>query len=91
MSSTSFRRLIFLAMLFVAFPAEEEALRAVLQEFDPAKLPMKNTSRTRSVRAYMGDASVLEVPNPYSGEMDPAGPHELDRHFNFSPAVLPYT
>ena len=30
------------------------------------------------------------MPSPYSGQFEPAGPHEMDRHFNFSPVVTPH-
>lgn len=42
-----------------------------------------------TTRAFMGYLNQLGVPSPYSGEFEQAGPHELDRHFNFSPALDP--
>jgi tetratricopeptide (TPR) repeat protein len=42
-------------------------------------------------RAVMGYLHEVRVPNPYSGELEEAGPHELERHFNFSPSADPQT
>ncbi len=73
----------FPAALFARVPVEEGALRAALASLDPARC----APRTRVAKAFMGYSNTLSVPSPYSGQREPAGPHELDRHFNFSPAA----
>ncbi|WAS91244.1 hypothetical protein [Nannocystis punicea] len=77
------------AALFVPLPATRAAIEQALAEFGPRPPPL-DLAEAKTVRAYMGAASFLRVPNPYSGELEAAGPHELDRHFNFSPAVTPH-
>ena len=73
----------FPAALFLRVPAEARALREALASLDPSA----PRARTKTARALMGYSSTLTVPSPYSGELEPAGPHELDRHFNSSPAA----
>ena len=77
------------AALFVPLPATREAIAQALAELGPHAKPVE-PGEARSIRAYMGAAAFLRVPSPYSGELEPAGPHELDRHFNFSPVVTPH-
>jgi hypothetical protein len=77
------------AALFVPLPATRAAIEQALTEFGPRTPPL-DLAEAKTVRAYMGAASFLRVPNPYCGEFEPAGPHELDRHFNFSPVVTPH-
>ncbi|MCY0989247.1 hypothetical protein OV203_19065 [Nannocystis sp. ILAH1] len=77
------------AALFVPLPATRAAIEQALTEFGPNTPPLA-LAEAKTVRAFMGEASFLRVPSPYSGELEPAGPHELDRHFNFSPVVTPH-
>ncbi|WP_434425111.1 hypothetical protein [Nannocystis pusilla] len=77
------------AALFVPLPATRAAIEQALKEFGPHTPPL-DLAEAKTVRAFMGEAGFLRVPNPYSGELEPPGPHELDRHFNFSPAVTPH-
>jgi hypothetical protein len=77
------------AALFVPLPATRAAIETALGELGPRAAPVE-LAEARRVRAYMGPAAHLRVPNPYSGTLEPAGPHELDRHFNFSPVATPY-
>lgn len=77
------------AALFVPLPATRAAIEQALGELGPAVPPVEPAEAV-NVRAYMGVARFLRVPSPYSGELEPAGPHELDRHFNFSPVVTPH-
>jgi tetratricopeptide (TPR) repeat protein len=55
----------------------------------------RNTRRPRlslpcRTRAFMGYREATLVPSPYSGDWQEAGPHELDRHWTFSPCVDSY-
>ena len=77
------------AALFVPLPATREAVERAVNELGPRTRPVE-LAEQRTVRAYMGALATLQVPSPYSGELEQAGPHELDRHFNFSPAVTPH-
>lgn len=77
------------AALFVPVAATRDAIVQALRELGPATAAPTLDER-RTVRAYMGAMSVLRLPNPYSGEMAAASPHELERHFNYSPVVTPH-
>jgi hypothetical protein len=77
----------FPALLFVPLAAQGEALRGLMEEVDPARPAPDCFQRTRVERAFMGNRHQLRVPNPYSGKLEEAGPHELDRHFTCSPAA----
>ncbi|MFZ6183676.1 hypothetical protein [Nannocystis pusilla] len=77
------------AALFVPLPATRAAIEQALTEFGP-HTPSLDLAEAKTVRAFMGEAGFLRVPSPYTGELEPAGPHELDRHFNFSPVVTPH-
>lgn len=71
-------------IFWISVPANAEALHEAVSEFFPVRrIPKLGLPRVR--RAFMGYQSQLVVPNPYSGELEQAGPHELDRHFAFSP------
>lgn len=63
-----------------------DALRiAVLEHFPPPRrdrLQMPQVSR-----GFMGYRLRFGVPNPYTGKVEPANAHELDRHFNVNPFV----
>lgn len=59
-------------------------IAALLAEYHPAAQPARaDLPATR--RAYAGRLAQLYVPSPYSGQMEHAGPHELERHQVFSP------
>ncbi|WP_096326954.1 hypothetical protein [Nannocystis exedens] len=77
------------AALFVPLPATRATIEEALTELGP-RAPALDLAEAKTVRAYMGAVNFLRVPNPYYGELEPAGPHELDRHFNFSPVVTPH-
>ena len=66
-------------------PTVEHALEAMT-----GYLPRRRTARhafPRIVRAYGGAPSTLWVPSPYSGALEPAFTHELNRHWVMSPLV----
>jgi hypothetical protein len=67
---------------------EDDKVELALRSFAPVR--RSRLSLPRRVRAFMGYREATLVPNPYSGEWQQAGPHELDRHWNFSPCVDPY-
>ncbi|RYE91877.1 MAG: hypothetical protein EOO75_07940 [Myxococcales bacterium] len=77
------------AALFVPVAARPEAIAQALRELGPATTA-PTLDEVRTVRAYMGSVATQTVPSPYTGEMEAAGPHELDRHFSFSPVVTPH-
>lgn len=78
----------FPAMLFTqvgSSPAEvAEALRVLFID-----VPKSVHELPKVARAFMGYLNGVRVPSPYSGEFEQAGPHELDRHFDSSPALDP--
>lgn len=78
----------FPAALFTELPAHGDAIAAALDVLylNP---PQRVHELPCVARAFMGYRNRLVVPNPYSGELEQAGPHELDRHYNFSPALDP--
>jgi predicted negative regulator of RcsB-dependent stress response len=78
----------FPAALFTELPSDGDAIAAAIDALylNP---PMRVQELPCVVRAFMGYPNQLGVPSPYSGEFEQAGPHELDRHFNFSPALDP--
>lgn len=71
-------------IFWIPVPARADALYEALSEFFPVRR-VPRLELTQTCRAFMGYQSQLVVPNPYSGELEQAGPHELDRHFAFSP------
>lgn len=77
------------AVFFVLLPATVDAVARALVELGPCATRPALAER-RVFRAFMGNGASLRVPSPYSGELEEAGPHELDRHFNFSPTVTPH-
>lgn len=70
--------------LFTPVPARADAVRDALAESFPQRR-VPRLALPRVERAFMGYLRHLRVPSPYSGELEMAGPHELDRHWNFSP------
>jgi predicted negative regulator of RcsB-dependent stress response len=78
----------FPAALLTELPADGDAIAAALDSLY-LHPPQRITELPRTLRAFMGYPNQLVVPSPYSGEMEGAGPHELDRHYNFSPALDP--
>jgi tetratricopeptide (TPR) repeat protein len=80
----------FPAALFTAVPATAEAIATALRRLF-LDVPRQARDLPRTRRAFMGYLAELTVPNPYSGTFEQAGPHELERHFNFSPAADPLT
>ncbi|MCC6554447.1 MAG: hypothetical protein IT372_15825 [Polyangiaceae bacterium] len=73
-------------VLWIPVAAEAGALRDALAELYPSRR-VPRLELPRVSRAFMGYLRELGVPSPYSGQMEQAGPHELDRHFAFSPYV----
>lgn len=71
-------------IFWISLPARADALYEAIAEFFPVRR-IPRLALPRTCRAFMGYQSQLVVPNPYSGELEHAGPHELDRHFAFSP------
>jgi tetratricopeptide (TPR) repeat protein len=80
----------FPAALFTQVPGEPAAVAAAIRVLF-LDVPRRAQELSKVARAFMGYLDQLAVPNPYSGEMEEAGPHELERHFNFSPAADPHT
>jgi len=76
---------LFPAALFLRVPAAAAELQEALASLDPAA----SRPRTAVTRAFMGHSWEFSIPSPYSTDPVPAGPRELDRHFNFSPAATP--
>jgi tetratricopeptide (TPR) repeat protein len=78
----------FPAALFTELPSDGDAISSAIDALylNP---PQRVDELPCVTRALMGYPNQLAVPNPYSGELEAAGPHELDRHFNFSPALDP--
>jgi hypothetical protein len=70
--------------LWLPVPAEAGALRAVLHEFYPPRR-VPRTELTHVRRAFVGYIDSIGLPNPYSGQLESATPHALDRHITFSP------
>ena len=80
----------FPAALFTRVPSAPDAVAAALRALFVDR-PAGVTDLPRVARAFMGYQHELVVPSPYSGELEQAGPHELERHFNFSPSADPLT
>ena len=80
----------FPAALFTRVPSDPESVANALRQLF-VEVPRSVAELTGERRAFMGYLRQLAVPNPYSGGMEEAGPHELERHFNFSPAADPLT
>lgn len=78
----------FPALLWVPFEATADGLRAALGAFWPEQR-IPRLSLPRELRVFLGYMHSVYVPNPYSGEMEAAGHHELDRHWTSSPAMDP--
>jgi tetratricopeptide (TPR) repeat protein len=78
----------FPAALFTEVPAAGLAVADALEALYLDR-PAQAGDLGRVKRAFMGYPAHLGVPNPYSGELEEAYPHALDRHFNFSPALDP--
>ncbi len=78
----------FPAALMTRLPAEGDALAEGLDRL-LLRPPAGLRELPGTARAFMGYLNELVVPSPYSGQMEEAGPHELDRHFNFSPSLDP--
>jgi predicted negative regulator of RcsB-dependent stress response len=78
----------FPAALFTELPSDGDAIAAALDALY-LQPPQRVQDLPCVMRAFMGYPNQLMVPNPYSGELEAAGPHELDRHYNFSPALDP--
>lgn len=78
----------FPAALFTELPADGDAIASAI---DALYLhpPQRVHELPCVARAFMGYPNQLAVPNPYSGQLEAAYPHELDRHYNFSPACDP--
>ena len=74
------------APLWIPCGRTPSSVAAALGELVPVKRPLRHEFACRT-RLFMGYRGQVAVPNPYSGEMVAAGPHDLTRHFNFSPAV----
>jgi hypothetical protein len=80
----------FPAALWIRVDASAEGVRSIISAFAYGAEGAPTQRRfdlPRVERAYMGAMSFLTVPNPYSGELDPAGPHELERHWTSSPVI----
>jgi hypothetical protein len=75
----------FPAALWPRIAANADGVRSVVSAFPSIDVPRLDLPRVQ--RAYMGSLSSLTVANPYSGALDPAGPHELERHWTSSPAI----
>lgn len=60
--------------------AMREACAQVLVQGQPDSLKL-----WRQARFFMGYVGHLEVPNPYSGQLEAAGPHEMSRFLTTSP------
>jgi tetratricopeptide (TPR) repeat protein len=78
----------FPAALFTEVPSSEPAVADALEALY-LRRPARASELSRVKRAFMGYPRHLGVPNPYSGELEAAYPHALDRHFNFSPSLDP--
>lgn len=74
--------------LWIPCGTTPETVAAALAEFWPIRRPRRCEFECRT-RLFMGYRGSVEVPNPYSGEWVAAEPHDLTRHFNFSPVVGP--
>jgi hypothetical protein len=76
------------ASLWIPCGRTPATILAALAEFSAARRPLRHEFECRT-RLFMGYHGQVAVPNPYSGEFVAADPHDLTRHFNFSPVVGP--
>ncbi len=76
------------ASLWIPCGTTPASVKAALDEFWPIQRPRRVEFECRT-RLFMGYRGQVAVPNPYSGEFVAAEPHDLTRHFNFSPVVGP--
>ena len=76
------------ASLWIPCGNTTKSIHAALAEFWPIRRPQRYEFECRT-RLFMGYRGQVAVPNPYSGEFVAADPHDLTRHFNFSPVVGP--
>jgi hypothetical protein len=74
------------ASLWIPCGRTGATVKAALAEFSPVRRPQRCEFECRT-RLFMGYRGQVAVPNPYSGEFVAADPHDLSRHFNFSPVV----
>lgn len=75
-------------VLWIPIPAKAESILAALAESCPTTR-FRKLDLPRVERAFMGYLHNLAVPNPYTGDLETAGPHELDRHFTMCRLVDP--
>ena len=74
--------------LWIEVEPDVARITTLLKEYHPVPSPTRlQFSGLR--RAFAGRLNYLYVPSPYSGDLEYAGPHELERHLNFSPFVEP--
>ncbi|GAB4207240.1 MAG: hypothetical protein OHK0022_35240 [Roseiflexaceae bacterium] len=72
--------------LWVEVEPDAAHLAALLAEYHPPAPPARSELPARR-RAFAGRLFQLQVPSPYSGQLEHAGPHELSRFFVFSPCI----
>lgn len=73
-----------LPQLWVEVEPSAEAILSVFEALAPATRP-NALALTSRARLFMGYVYRTQVPSPYSGELEPAGPMELARFFTVSP------
>ncbi|HWB75998.1 MAG TPA: hypothetical protein VG755_13610 [Nannocystaceae bacterium] len=74
------------AFLWLDGGTDVAGMRSALDELVPAPFPARLALR-KTVRGFIGYRLQFGVPSPYTGELEPANAHELDRHFTLSPFV----
>lgn len=72
--------------LWVEVAPDTGQLAALLAEYHPPAPPARSMLSAHR-RAFAGRLFQLQVPSPYSGQMEHAGPHELNRFLVFSPFI----
>jgi tetratricopeptide (TPR) repeat protein len=74
------------AFLWLDAGTDLGGMRHALDELLPAPFPGRLAMK-KTVRGFIGYRLQFGVPSPYTGELEPANAHELDRHFALSPFV----
>lgn len=77
------------ASLWIPCGRSPESIHAAVSEFEPPPRRKRHELECRT-RLFMGYRGEVAVPNPYSGELVAADPHDFARHFTFSPVVEPH-
>ncbi len=76
------------AFLWIPAGRDVASMRAAMHGLVPQPFAGRTALAGRA-RGFIGYRKALGVPSPYTGELEPAGAAELDRHFALSPFVEP--